>query len=291
MSEGPKSNAVSVANDAPQSKVPTKVSTTATISNNTSHEKGKDTEMLDTLSQDKHIQSVCWDVENAGVGKGTVNEERPTTVNTTLDRSAGAVPQDSTDRASPTSVVVDSEPATSKSQVEKMGLQNNQGTSTDNNGKAHEEKIQALEAQLGQAEAQRSRMAEKLKKRKQLLIEAEQNRVTMESRLAEAKEQIAELQNENADIRSGLQSVVAVRDDLKNKLRVKQEILKEARMEKEDVERKLKRSEQQRALEVELLENYRKLATHTGFFKWGKTIRLLEAELATATAASEQDDE
>ena len=142
--------------------------------------------------------------------------------------------------------------------------------------------IAALELALERAHAQRTKMVANIQKKKQLLVNSHKKQNTMEAELAELKQTVSKLSHENVALQSGLAKVTVVRDELRNKLRIKQDVLKETRAEKDDVEKKLKRSEQSRLLEQELLNNYRRLAIHTGYYKWGKEIRQLEAALEKA---------
>jgi hypothetical protein len=136
-----------------------------------------------------------------------------------------------------------------------------------------------LKAQLKAANLHKQKMAANLKKKRSQLEEAESIRKDLETKVSELEAALAKQQSENEHLRSGLQKVVAGREDVKNKLRIKNDLLRELRADKEEAERRLRRSEHQRALEQDLLGNYRKLAQHTGYFKWGKAIRGLESAL------------
>jgi hypothetical protein len=130
---------------------------------------------------------------------------------------------------------------------------------------------QVLQQELTLVISQRSKLAANLRQRKSLLIAAAASR-------AEQALQHQQL----VSVRSGLQQVGAVRDDLKQKLRVKQEILVATRSDRDQCERCLKKMEKERGMEVQLLALYRELANHTGYYKWGKRIRMLEQELAAS---------
>jgi chromosome segregation ATPase len=149
-------------------------------------------------------------------------------------------------------------------------------------------KIAALELALEQAQAQRTKMIANIQKKKQVLVETESNLKVLERENAEMKKSLSKMSLENSSLHSGLASITSVRDELRNKLRIKQDVLRETRAEKDEIEKKLKRCEQHRQLEQELLQNYRKLAIHTGYFRWGKEIRMLESALEKANA--EQQD-
>jgi hypothetical protein len=142
-----------------------------------------------------------------------------------------------------------------------------------------------LKAQLKAANLHRQKMAANLKKKRSQIEEAESIRKDLEAKVSELQSALARQQSENEHLRACLQKVAAGRDDVKNKLRTKNELLRELRAEKDEAERKLKRSEHRRALEQDLLGNYRKLAQHTGYFKWGKAIRVLESALEQHSAS------
>ena len=86
----------------------------------------------------------------------------------------------------------------------------------------------------------------------------------MESKLAVCEKELQDLSAENGMIRQGLAAATDVRDSYKNKLRSQQQAVKESRTVIQDLEKRLRKTEQARALECELLDNFRKLAIHTG---------------------------
>jgi hypothetical protein len=139
-----------------------------------------------------------------------------------------------------------------------------------------------LEEALAAAQAQRVRMVTNIKKKKALLEKVQLANKDLEAKHGDATAELVEKRNENTSLRYGLQSVAAVRDDLKAKLRVKQEVMKEVSQERDDMERQLKRCLQLRETEQKLLVEYRRLAQHTGYYRWGKQIRMHESELDAA---------
>lgn len=137
-----------------------------------------------------------------------------------------------------------------------------------------------LEAAVETAVAQRAKTLTNLKKKRELLAQSEAKRTAIQAKLDEATKAKAHLDQENASLRAGLSKVTSVRDEVKMKLRTKNELIREARQEVEVLEKKMSKTERERSMERELLEHYRKLARHTGYFKWGKPIRQLESTLA-----------
>jgi chromosome segregation ATPase len=103
----------------------------------------------------------------------------------------------------------------------------------------------------------KQRMIANLKKKKS------QMEVT-EHELAVATKDLKQLSAENSTLRQAVQSATEARDSFKNKLRSQQESVKESRTVIQDLEKRLRKTEQARALECELLDNFRKLAIHTG---------------------------
>jgi hypothetical protein len=115
-----------------------------------------------------------------------------------------------------------------------------------------------------------------------MLLQAKLAQERLQAQLASfgTREQV--LREENDSLRVGLQNVAAVRDDLRNKLRIQKDALKEAQREKEAVHRQLIKCLYERELESHLLGQYRRLSLQTGYFKWGKEIREAEAKLAAS---------
>jgi hypothetical protein len=144
-------------------------------------------------------------------------------------------------------------------------------------------KNKQLEEKLASANNQRAKMIANMKCKKTLLEQAQTKIAQLAMEHKAAQDSAKSLTAENESLRSGLAKVAAARDELKHKLRVKNEILRDARAEQADLERRLRGAEQNRALTLDLLSQYRKLAAHTGYYKWGKPIRLLEAAMQEAT--------
>jgi len=207
------------------------------------------------------------------------------------------------DRASPTSVAVDLARAALKETVERKDDDTKtQDDDTRRNGASdvslleYKQQIEALKQQLDQAnrdkddlqqqvqmaQAQRAKTIANLKNKKGLLAQATEKNRDLQTRLERAHTQQKELDEEMASLRLGLQKVSANRDDLKNKLRTKQEIVKCVRQEKDEVVKRLQKMEQEREMERELLNQYRSLAHYTGYYGYGKQIRALEANLASS---------
>ncbi|GKY96331.1 hypothetical protein MPSEU_000592800 [Mayamaea pseudoterrestris] len=158
----------------------------------------------------------------------------------------------------------------------------------DTSSKRKSMQIAALELALEQAQAQRTKMISNIQKKKQALAVSDLKMKALAKENAELKANLLKLNLENSSLHSGMAKITSTRDELRNKLRIKQDVLRETRAEKDETEKKLKRSEQCRVLEQELLQNYRRLAIHTGYFKWGKEIRMLEAALEKANAEQQE---
>jgi hypothetical protein len=163
------------------------------------------------------------------------------------------------------------------------------GNNNNNNNNMAATREQQLEAALDQAQTQRTKMLSNIQKKKQLLVDMSAKLKELQKENNDLKTTCNKLTLENASLHSGVTKMTTFSQELKNKLRIKQDVLRETRAEKEDVDKKLKRLEQNRLLEQELLQNYRRLAIHTGYFKWGKEIRMLEAALEKATAEQQQE--
>lgn len=104
---------------------------------------------------------------------------------------------------------------------------------------------------------QKQRIIANLKKNKALMD-------TLTSKLSVCENDLASLSAENTTLRQNLLAVTELRDSYKNKLRGQQEGVKESRAIIQDLEKRLRKTEQARVLECELLDNFRKLAIHTG---------------------------
>jgi hypothetical protein len=145
----------------------------------------------------------------------------------------------------------------------------------------------SLQEQLDLVESKRLKVLEakkaatiKMNKTTQLYTDLQASHQTL-------SEESAKQATENASLRLGLQNISAARDDLKMKLQTRNELLKSVRQENEDIAKKLRTVEKDRQMEQELLGYYRELAHHSGYYKWGKSIRLLEGQLAESNATAE----
>ena len=110
---------------------------------------------------------------------------------------------------------------------------------------------------VSQYDNQKQRMIENLKKKK-ARIDA------LEEKLGSCEKELRNLSTENGTLRQNLQAVTDTRDSCKNKFRSQQESVKESRTIIQDLEKRLRKTEQARAVEGELLDQFRKLAIHTG---------------------------
>jgi chromosome segregation ATPase len=140
--------------------------------------------------------------------------------------------------------------------------------------------MEALRKSNEELVAQKQKMAANLRKKRDMLTETANN-------LNTAHTQLESFRNEKGILLQGIQKITANRDDLKTKLVCKNEISREQRAQVEKLERRLRITQSIRTKELQLLQLYRQLSLHTGYFKWGKQIRVLEAALA---AALEEDD-
>lgn len=208
-------------------------------------------------------------------------ENIPTVFWEDVDDLASETTKEETDRASPTSVV---EYEVHSNVIDKLTREKE--TLLEEKA-AMAKRVEELEAAIEAAAAQKTRMVANMKKKKAALAAAEARITSIEPKVGDLEGRLGDLEAENGSLRAGLQKVAAVRDDYKNKLRVQQDLLKETRHEKDEMQKLLKKSEAQRALEQALLDNYRALSIHTGYYKWGKEIRLLETKLE---ASNKSDD-
>ena len=147
--------------------------------------------------------------------------------------------------------------------------------------------IQQLETKLAQSETiiqnqnrAKARIIENIKTKRTLL---EASKVeTAQLRLSQKA-----LQTENHKLHQDLNVATTARDAFKNKLRLQNETAKESKANVVVLQSKLDRLTKTASLQSDLLQEYRRLSLHTGFYKWGKPIRALEAQLA---AAEEEED-
>jgi DNA repair exonuclease SbcCD ATPase subunit len=139
-----------------------------------------------------------------------------------------------------------------------------------------------IQEELDEVQAKKDKVVNNLRTKRSLLLQVQARNVQLEEQLAceQSKHKVAT--DETESLRAGLMSVSASREDLKQKLKSRQESLKQARAEQVDLETKLAKVEGQHDMENELLTLLRKLAIHTGYFKWGKQIRVLESKISLA---------
>lgn len=137
--------------------------------------------------------------------------------------------------------------------------------------------VENLQKEISALQAKNQKVVANLRHKKSLLEEA----ATKYKDLAEEmRSQEASLHTRIASLRGGLENVTASRDELKMKLRIEKQLHTQARMEKEKLQCQLKQSEKARAMERKLLDLYRELGNHTGYYTWGRRIRVLEASLS-----------
>jgi DNA repair exonuclease SbcCD ATPase subunit len=146
------------------------------------------------------------------------------------------------------------------------------------------EKVDKLKIQeeLGVVQAKKDKVVKNLRSKRSLLLQVQARNIKLDKQLACEKSEHKVATDEIESLTAGLLSVSASREDLKQKLKSRQESIKQARAEQEDLESKLAKIEGRHDTENELLTLFRKLACHTGYFKWGKQIRVLESKLADA---------
>jgi predicted RNase H-like nuclease (RuvC/YqgF family) len=123
-----------------------------------------------------------------------------------------------------------------------------------------EDKVPALssqEATIRQLTMQKQHIITNMKNKKRLLDDTER-------KLAKAERELQQVSEERNALRLQLESVTESRDSFKNKIRNQQEIVKDTKNGMMELKQRLQKTEQMRALENELLDNFRKLAIHTG---------------------------
>ena len=135
-------------------------------------------------------------------------------------------------------------------------------------------KIKALEVELEASQKvvsvqnnQKQRMVANMKKKKNTIA-------ALETKVEAHEKDLSSLTAENCELRRGLAAVCEVRDNYKARLRCQEDRAKETRMTIQDLQKRLRRIGQYRALEGELLEHFRKLSNHTGLSRWGKSVSL-----------------
>ncbi|KAL7556035.1 hypothetical protein ACA910_003796 [Epithemia clementina (nom. ined.)] len=218
-----------------------------------------------------------------------------------------------TSRASPTSIVstttdptwvitptppsasgFESDGNTTDTRNDRMEQLDNLSLPHDSGNSHYNTRIQELEAELQEAKlelarlqeiannalSQRSKTLGNLKKKRAELLQALDQKTVLEQKLEESSRQQTLLVEENASLKTGLSKLALTKDTIKLKLKTKDELYKECCREKDALKGQLQQLEHCNALERELLEHYRKLARHTGYYRWGKPIRTLENQLA-----------
>ena len=202
------------------------------------------------------------------------------------------LPHGNTDRASPTSTIVSTgDPAWI------VPLSNSSSTcvAQEDERKQHEDtRVLELERRLHDAQlelsrfqlvaetalSQRTKTLGNLKKKRTELAQVLDEKTQLEEQLEDFAQHKSQLVEENASLKLGLSKVAVTKDTIKMKLKTKDELLKECCKDKEMLKGQLHQMEHKHTLERELLEHYRKLARHTGYYRWGKPIRALEAQLS-----------
>jgi hypothetical protein len=144
----------------------------------------------------------------------------------------------------------------------------------------------ASHAEIDASQAKQTKMRDNLKNKRVLLCKAQQDKVLLETQLTGEQSKLGMATDETDSLRVSLQSVMASREDLKQKLKSQKEALKVAKFDQDALERKLSKVEKMHLVENDLLDHYRKLSLHTGYFKWGKPIRNLEDDLAAKLMAA-----
>jgi chromosome segregation ATPase len=139
-----------------------------------------------------------------------------------------------------------------------------------------------IQEKLDVVQAKKDKVVNNLRTKRSLLLQVQARNAELEEQLACEQSNHKVATDETESLRASLMSVSASREDLKQKLKSRQESLKQARAEQEDLESKLAKAEGQHDTENELLTLFRKLACHTGYYKWGKQIRVLESKLSDA---------
>ena len=136
--------------------------------------------------------------------------------------------------------------------------------------------VAQMQEELSALRAKNEKMLANLRHKKSLLEEATASNKDLQE---DMRSKETNLQNNIVSLKNDLKNVTASRDKFKTKLRIESDLLKQARMDSEKLERQLKQSEKTRAMERELLNLYRELGNNTGYHTWGKRIRILEAQV------------
>jgi chromosome segregation ATPase len=120
-----------------------------------------------------------------------------------------------------------------------------------------QDEVHTSQTTIDQLTTQKQHIIVNMKKKKLLLDD-------MGHKLAVAEHDLQHLSAEKNKLNQNLQTVTESRDSLKNKIRNQQEVVKDAKNCMLELKQRLQKTEQMRALENDLLDNFRKLAIHTG---------------------------
>ena len=117
--------------------------------------------------------------------------------------------------------------------------------------------LQASQAAIHQLKNQKQHVIANTKKKKVLLDD-------FERRLLNTENELQTVLSERNQLRASLQEMTEMRDSYKQKLRNQQEMVKDSKNFMMEYKNRLQKTQQMRSLENELLDNFRKLAIHTG---------------------------
>jgi hypothetical protein len=120
-----------------------------------------------------------------------------------------------------------------------------------------EKELQSSQTMIQQLKNQKQHVVANTKKKKVLLDD-------MERRLSTTENELQTVLSERNQLRVSLQEMTEMRDSYKQKLRNQQEMVKDSKNFMMEYKNKLQKTQHMRALENELLDNFRKLAIHTG---------------------------
>ena len=122
-----------------------------------------------------------------------------------------------------------------------------------------EHELSTSQTTIHQLKTQKQHVVANTKKKKILLDDTER-------RLLQTENELQTVLSERNRLRVSLQEMTEVRDSYKQKLRNQQEIVKDSKQCMMEYKNKLQKTEHMRSLENELLDNFRKLAVHTGLY-------------------------
>lgn len=120
-----------------------------------------------------------------------------------------------------------------------------------------EQELQTSQTTITQLKAQKQHVIANTKKKKLLLDD-------MQHQLFNTEKELQSVLSERNQLRVSLQEMTDIRDSYKQKLRNQQEIVKDSKQSMMEYKNKLQKTQHMRSLENELLDNFRKLAIHTG---------------------------